>query len=152
MTIALYKALVTALLDVLDWVLLSGFLPWKWAAFISACTWFSTSPHVAPAWISHRACRGFLHGNSSLFSFCIGRDGTRDSCIAIHQAQPFPIELVLWLVHWMLGSLSQHMVPISPHGLLASFDTIACVSVTSPVCSILSSWDIMQHSLFGDCA
>jgi len=34
------------------------------------------------------------------------------------------------------------MVPIIPCGLLASFDSIACVSTTSPVCSILSSCDI----------
>jgi len=45
-----------------------------------------TNPHVAPAWISHQARQGFLHGNFLLFSFCIGRDGTCDSCIAIHQA------------------------------------------------------------------
>jgi len=53
-----------------------------------------SSPHVTPAWISHRAHRGFLHGNSSLFGFCIGRDDTCDSCISIHQARLFPIELV----------------------------------------------------------
>ena len=104
-----------------------------------------TSPHVAPAWISHQARRGFLNGNSLLFSFCIGCDGTRDPCIAIHQAQSFLIELVLWLVHQTLSSLSQHMVPIIPHGLLASFDIVACVSTTSPVCLILSSCNIMQH-------
>jgi len=34
------------------------------------------------------------------------------------------------------------MVPIIPRGLLASFDNIACVSTTSPVCSILTSCDI----------
>jgi len=104
-----------------------------------------TSPHVAPAWISHQARWGFLHGNSLLFCFCIGCDDTCDSCISIHQAQSFPIELVLWLVRRTLGSLSRHMVPIIPHGLLVSFDTVACVSTTSPVCSILSSCNIMQH-------
>jgi len=51
-------------------------------------------PHVTPAWISHWARRGFLHGNSLLFGFCIGHDNVRDSCISIHQAQSFPIELV----------------------------------------------------------
>ena len=52
------------------------------------------SPHATPAWISHRARRGFLHGISSLFGFCTGHDDTRDSCISIHQARSFPIELV----------------------------------------------------------
>ena len=101
-----------------------------------------TSPHATPTWISHRACWGFLHGNSSLFSFCIGRENTCNSYISIHQAQLFPIELVLWLVCHTLSSLSRHMVQIIPHGLLTSFDTVACVSTTSPVCSILSSCDI----------
>jgi len=32
----------------------------------------------------------------------------------------------------------------------ASVDTIACVPVTSPVCSILSSCDITLPSCFGD--
>jgi len=54
----------------------------------------SSSPHVTPAWISHRARRKFLHGISSLFGFCIGHDDTCDSCISNHQAQLFPIELV----------------------------------------------------------
>ena len=53
-----------------------------------------SNPHVTPVWISHRARRGFLHGNSLLFGFCIGRDDTCDSCISIHQARSFPIELV----------------------------------------------------------
>jgi len=67
---------------------------------------FHTSPHATPAWISHRARWGFLHGNSLLFGFCIGRDDTHTSCIFIYQAQLFPIELVIWLVRQMLGSLS----------------------------------------------
>ena len=53
-----------------------------------------SSPHVTPAWISHWARRGFLHGNSLLFSFCIGRDDTCGFYISIHQAWSFPIELV----------------------------------------------------------
>ncbi len=100
------------------------------------------SPHVTFAWISHRARRGFLHGNSSLFGLCIGRDDTHDSCISIHQTQSFPIEPALLLVRRTLGPLSLHMVPIIPCGLLVSFDTIACVSTTSPVCMMLTSCDI----------
>jgi len=48
-----------------------------------------SSQHVTPIWISHRARQGFLHGNSSLFGFCIGCDDTHDSCISIHQLDRF---------------------------------------------------------------
>jgi len=64
------------------------------------------SPHAMSTWISYQACQGFLHGISSLFSFCIGRDDTHTFCIFIYQAQSFPIELVIWLDYWTLGSLS----------------------------------------------
>ena len=103
------------------------------------------SPYVKPAWISHWAPRGFLHGKVSLFTFCISCNGMCASCISIYQAQSFLIELVLWLVHQMLSLLSWHMVPNIPHGRLVSFDTIACVSTTSPGCLILPSCDIMWH-------
>jgi len=64
------------------------------------------SPHATPAWILHRARQGFLHGNSSRFGFCVGRDDTHAFCIFIYQAQSFPTELVLWLVRRTPGSLS----------------------------------------------
>jgi len=42
------------------------------------------------------------------------------------------------------------MVPIIPRGLLVSFDNIACVSTTSPVCLILSSCNITLSASFGN--
>jgi len=63
-------------------------------------------PHATPAWISHQARWGFLHGNSSLFRFCVGHNDAHSFCIFIYQAWSFPIELVIWLVHWTLSSLS----------------------------------------------
>jgi len=67
---------------------------------------FYASLHATPTWISHWAHQGFLHGNSSHFGFCISRDDTHAFRIFIYQAQSFLIELVIWLVHQILSSLS----------------------------------------------
>jgi len=85
---------------------LGSFLESKWLLYLLTpdphlnhahiCILF-TSPHAIPTWISHQARWGFLHGNSSLFSFWVSRDDTHTFCIFIYQAQSFPIELVIWL-------------------------------------------------------
>ena len=94
---------------------LGSFLESKWLLYLLApdphldCVFICilyASPHATPAWISHRARQGFLHGNSLRFGFCISRDDMHAFRIFIYQARLFPIELVIWLVRQILGSLS----------------------------------------------
>ena len=120
---------------------------WKQRSFIQAspnlnldCTWIyilCASSHVTPTWLSHWACRGFLYGKSSFFSFCTGCDNTHAFCISIYHAQLFPIELALWLIPWILSLLPLHMSPNIPYGLLVSSNKAPCVSTTSLVCIML---------------
>ena len=79
-------------------------------------------------------------------------DNTHASCISIYHTWLFPTKLALWLGHRIFSLLTLHMSPNVPYGLLASSDTVACVSTTSLAWEMLLSCNIMQHHatfLFG---